>query len=68
MLITLNPAMINSLKPCKEETLSPARRMDYLVKLYGDKSHRYSWIKDFIEDYWPQVAREEFERKCKIKT
>ncbi|WP_289743032.1 hypothetical protein [Muribaculum intestinale] len=67
MLITLNPAMINSLKPCKEETLSPARRMDYLVKLYCDKSDRYSWIKDFIEDYWPQVAREEFERKYKIK-
>lgn len=67
MLITLNPAMINSLKPCKEETLSPARRMDYLVKLYCDKSDRYSWIKDFIEDYWPRVAREEFERKYKIK-
>ena len=67
LFFTLHPAKFNQFKPCKEETLSPARRMDYLVKLYCDKSDRYSWIKDFIEDYWPRVAREEFERKYKIK-
>lgn len=67
LIIALNPTQFKMLKPCKEETLSPARRMDYLVKLTCDKNSHYCWIKDFIEDYWPQVAREEFERKYKIK-
>lgn len=67
LIIALNPTQFNKLKPCKEESLSPARRMDYLVKLASNQTSRYSWIKDFIEDYWPQVAREEFERKYRIK-
>ncbi len=67
LIIALNPTQFNKLKPCKEESLSPARRMDYLIKLASNQTSRYSWIKDFIDDYWPQVAREEFERKYKIK-
>ncbi|MDE6718020.1 MAG: hypothetical protein K2J70_07500, partial [Muribaculaceae bacterium] len=65
LIIALNPTHFNRLKPCKKETVSPARRINYLVKLYCDKSHKYSWIKDFIEDYWPQFAQDEFEYKIK---
>lgn len=67
-LAALNPSRLNGLiTSVQKESVSSAKRYAYLVKSARNKRQNYSWIKDFIDDYWPQVAREEFERKYKIK-
>lgn len=63
----LNRSKLDGLKSVKNESVTPPKRVEHLVDRYIRQSSQYSWIKDFIEDYWPKEAKDEFAAKLKLK-
>lgn len=67
-LTVLNPGRLKGIADSVQDaSVSSAKRYEYLVKLTHNKSQQYSWIKDFIEDYWPIEAQKEFMIRYKVK-